>query len=206
MTLIALGRTCAVQRRVFRDMVHGKSAHNEKVSSDFAEAFLAQARHSLLHYHLPRITRCLNLLSPEQIGWRPHPTSNSVGNLALHLSGNVRQWIISGLGGAPDRRQRDQEFAARGPMPRAALLKRLGATVTEACRALHRLRPADLARPHSIQGFRVSGFEAVHHVVEHFAYHTGQIIFATKLLRGEDLGFTRLPGEKKHRAQGLPSL
>ncbi len=178
----------------------------KKVSSDFAEAFLAQARHSLLHHHLPRITRCLNLLSSEQIGWRPHPTSNSVGNLVLHLSGNVRQWIISGLGAAPDRRQRDREFAARGPMPRAALLKRLRRTVAEACRVLRRLQPADLARPHSIQGFRVSGFEAVHHVVEHLAYHTGQIIFATKLLRGEDLGFTRLPGKKKRHVQGLPAL
>jgi len=68
---------------------------------DWAGIFVAQARRSLEKHHLPRITRCLKLLSPEQIGWRPHPTSNSVGNLALHLSGNVQQWITSGLGGAP---------------------------------------------------------------------------------------------------------
>ncbi|MGH9651714.1 MAG: hypothetical protein ACRD3I_14770, partial [Terriglobales bacterium] len=63
----------------------------------------------LREVYLPRIARCLSLLSEGEIWWRPHRTSNSVGNLLLHLEGNVRQWIISGLGGAPDRRERDTE-------------------------------------------------------------------------------------------------
>ena len=75
--------------------------------SKLAASILAQAQHSLRDHHLPRITRCLALLPEREIWWRPHRTSNSVGNLVLHLCGNVRQWIISGEGGAPDRRQRD---------------------------------------------------------------------------------------------------
>ena len=165
--------------------------------SDLAERFVMQARHSLSEHHLPRIMECLKMLSEEDIWWRPHSTSNSVGNLALHLSGNVRQWIISGLGGEPDRRERDKEFAERGPLPRPALVTRLRSTVVEAGKVLEGLGARELMRVYSIQGFRVTGLEAMAHVVEHFAYHTGQIIFVTKLRLGEDLGFTRLPGEKK---------
>lgn len=164
---------------------------------DLAEHFVTQARHSLSEHHLPRILECLKRLSEEDIWWRPHLTSNSVGNLVLHLSGNVRQWIVSGLGGEPDRRDRDKEFAERGPLPRRALVTRLRSTVVEAGKVLEGLGTHELTRVYSIQGFRVTGLAAVAHVVEHFAYHTGQIIFISKLKLGEDLGFTNLPGEKK---------
>jgi len=159
-----------------------------------ATEFLAHARHSLARHHLPRIARCLTMLSEKEIWWRGNATSNSVGNLVLHLQGNVRQWIISGLGGSPDRRERDKEFAEHGPISRWKLLALLKRTVTEACRVLETLPPHDLSRMRQIQRFRVTGFKAVAHVTEHFAYHTGQIAYATKLLRRRDLKFTRLPG------------
>lgn len=173
-----------------------------------ARQFLAQAQHSLKKHYLPRIIRCLEMLSEKQIWWRPNDASNSLGNLALHLEGNVRQWIISGLGGASDRRVRDKEFAERGPLPRRVLRGKLGKTVNEACRILAKLSPRELSRPRVIQKFRVSGFEAVSHVTEHFAYHTGQIIYVTKLLRGRDLGFTHLPGERRKKAAAgkLPAI
>ncbi len=175
---------------------------------NFAGAILAQARHSLLKHHLPRIARCLELLPEEQIWWRPHPTSNSVGNLVLHLSGNVRQWIISGLGGEPDRRERDQEFRERGPIPRRLLFDRLQNTVSEAVQILNKLTNRDLARRYSIQGLQVTGLEAVQHVTEHFAYHSGQIIYVTKLTLGRDLAFTRLPGARSRRParKSLPAI
>jgi uncharacterized damage-inducible protein DinB len=169
---------------------------------DFVQQFLTQARHSLGEQHLPRILECLKRLPDEDIWWRPNSTSNSVGNLVLHLSGNVRQWIISGLGGEPDRRQRDKEFAEHGPLPRRALVTRLRGTVLEACKVLEGLGAQELERVYSIQGFPVTGLEAVAHVVEHFAYHTGQIIFVAKLKLGQDLGFTQLPGEKKESKGG----
>ena len=173
--------------------------------SDLADQLLLDARRTLEKRYLPRVTRCLAMLSDDEIWWKPHPTSNSVGNLVLHLSGNVRQWIISGLGGQPDIRERDKEFSELGPLPRRALVARLRRSVTEACRVLARLSTRDLQRLYSIQKFRVSGLEAVFHVTEHFAYHAGQIILVTKMKRGEDLGFTRLPGEKRKRTH-LPSL
>lgn len=174
----------------------------------FGPQFLAQARHSLGAHHLPRIERCLKMLDEKGIWWRPHRTSNSVGNLVLHLAGNVHQWINSGLGGALDTRRRDLEFTERGPIPRRRLLTRLRSTVAEASDVLSKLTRADLARTYTIQGFRVTGLEAVFHVAEHFAYHSGQIIFVTKLKRQKDLGFTRLPGEepRKSRGRNLPAV
>jgi uncharacterized damage-inducible protein DinB len=166
---------------------------------DLTPLFIAQAQNMLKQDYLPRIVTCLDGLSPQQIWWRPNPASNSVGNLVLHLSGNVRQWIISGLGGAADHRQRDTEFAEQGPMPRRVLISRLRKTVTEACRVLDRLTIDDLARAYTIQGFQVTGLEAVFHVTEHFSHHAGQIIQITKMLQGRDLEFTHLPGDKKKK-------
>lgn len=173
--------------------------------TDIPQTFLAEASHSLLEVHLPRIEACLRGLSVEQIWWRANPASNSAGNLALHLAGNVRQWIVSGLGGAPDHRVRDLEFSERGPTPPRALLSRLRKAVTEAHRVLRKLDSAALARTYSIQGYRVTGVEAVFHVADHFSQHSGQIILLAKLLGGKDLKFTRLPGEKV-RSRGLPSV
>jgi uncharacterized damage-inducible protein DinB len=168
--------------------------------------FIAQAEHVLKQVYLPRIIACLQQLSPQQIWWRPNEASNSAGNLALHLAGNVRQWIVSGLGGASDTRKRDLEFSERGPLPRRALVGRLRTAVEDACRVLGKLSPHDLARPYAIQKFRVTGMEAVFHVTEHFSHHAGQIILLTKMLRGSDLEFTRLPGDKKRKPRNLPAL
>jgi uncharacterized damage-inducible protein DinB len=176
-----------------------------KVRGELAESFLEQARHSLRQHHLPRIVRCLEALSEEEIWWRPNQASNSVGNLVLHLEGNVRQWIVAGLGGEPERRDRPREFAERGPIPRRQLLAGLRATVRKATRVLRQISARDLKRPYTIQRLRVSGLVAIQHVVEHFAYHGGQIIYITKQRQSKDLGFTRLPGEKRKR-QGRKSL
>ncbi len=100
----------------------------------------------------------------------------------------------------PDTRKRDLEFAERGPLPRRELSARIRKAVREACAVLDRLSEESLLQEYGIQGFRISGMHAVAHVVDHFAYHTGQIIFVTKLKLGKDLRFTRLPGEKRKGA------
>jgi uncharacterized damage-inducible protein DinB len=143
--------------------------------------------------YVPRILKCLQLLDEKEIWWRPNAASNAVGNLVLHLCGNVRQWIISGLGGKPDVRKRDEEFAKRGPVSRRMLIATLKQTVEEARQTLDSVSPATLGQEFAIQGYRVSGRTAVSSVYEHFAYHAGQIIYVTKLKRGKDLGFTHLP-------------
>ena len=162
-----------------------------------AESFLADSQRLLGKEHLPHIVKCLQQLSENDIWWRPNAASNSAGNLVLHLCGNVRQWIISNLGENPDGRDRDSEFAERGPIPREVLTARLKSTVQEACEVLSRLHEETLSRKYVIQGLHVTGLEAIAHVVEHFAYHTGQIVYITKLKRGRDLKFTRLPVMKK---------
>jgi len=176
--------------------------------SNLARPFLAQARHLLAQVHLPRIAACLRELSAEQIWWRPNPASNSVGNLVLHLEGNVRQWIVSGLGGAPDRRVRDLEFSEAGPITPRTLLARLRRAVTDAGRVMGKLDGAALAKTYSIQGFRVTGLRAVFHVTEHFSHHTGQVIQLTKFLSEKDLKFTHLPrkSERKGKLRGFPAL
>ena len=176
--------------------------------TNLARPFLIHARRLLLQVHLPRIEACARKLSPEQIWWRANPASNSVGNLALHLEGNVRQWIASGLGGATDRRERDREFSQLGPMSRRILLARLRKAVRDADRVMGKLNGAALARMYSIQGFRVTGLEAVFHVAEHFSHHTGQIILLTKLLGRRDLKFTHLPEERKKKggSRSIPAL
>src|SRR5688572_4566819 len=93
------------------------------------KAFLAKARELLASDYLPKIERSLEILSDEQVWWRSNPESNSVGNLMLHLSGNARQWIVSGVGGANSDRDRPQEFAERSLIPRAILIGRLRETL-----------------------------------------------------------------------------
>ena len=136
-----------------------------------------------------RIETCVRKLNDDEIWSRAGQNSNSAGNLCLHLAGNVRQWIVHGIGGAADVRARDAEFAARGGIPREELLARLRQTVDEACRVLDTLPPARLFDTITPQNYQVTVAEAILHVVEHFAEHTGQIILLTKALTGEDLGF-----------------
>jgi uncharacterized damage-inducible protein DinB len=138
-----------------------------------------------------RIRTCLEKLTAEQIWLRGAATENAAGNLALHLCGNVRQWIVSGVGAEPDIRDRDSEFAARGGPSAAELIERLHATVEQAAEVLSRVTAERLAQRIVVQGYDVTVMEAIYHVVEHFSGHTGQIIFMTKMLTGEDLGFYR---------------
>jgi uncharacterized damage-inducible protein DinB len=168
-----------------------------KQPDNLPDTVLQEARHLLVETYTPRIARCLKLLAEDEIWWRPNSASNSVGNLVLHLQGNVRQWIISGLGGQTDRRDRDREFEETGSIARRALLGRLRKTVKEADEVLANLGQPDLLRKFSIQGYHVTGFQALWHVAEHFAFHSGQIIFVTKLKCGKDLRFTRLPDQQR---------
>ena len=145
-----------------------------------------------------RIQYCLEKLSPEQVWWRGAEESNSVANLVLHLCGNVRQWIIASIDGQPDRRQRDAEFAARGDISIPELRTMLKGTIDEAVQAIERVTPRRLIQTVRVQGYDKSVLEAIYHVVEHFSLHTGQILYITKLLRKEDLGFYKHLSKPAH--------
>ncbi|HYW44507.1 MAG TPA: DinB family protein [Bryobacteraceae bacterium] len=142
-----------------------------------------------LEQYTSRIETCLGMLTGEQVWARGGENENAVGNLVLHLSGNVRQWIIASVGGRPDVRDRDSEFDARGGVAIPQLAERLRSTVREAVAVIQNVTHERLSERQVIQQYEVSVLEAIYHVVEHFSMHTGQILFATKMLTGGDLGF-----------------
>jgi uncharacterized damage-inducible protein DinB len=152
-------------------------------------AFITHARKFLKTDYLPKIERCLEKLTDEQIWWRANADSNSIGNLLLHLSGNARQWIVSGIGGRPDNRERQTEFDAREAGSAASLIAALKQTVDEADAVLAELSPEHLLQSRLIQGSDVNVLEAIFHVVEHFSMHTGQIILITKMLTQSGMRF-----------------
>lgn len=158
---------------------------------DVSGYFLEFSRSKLLEQYWPRLRGCVESLTAEQVWWRPNGASNSIGNVILHLNGNVRQWLIASFNGSDDTRDRPAEFAERQVIPPAALLDKLAGTMQEASVVLSRLTQADLLRTFQIQGYTVTGLEAVYQVVEHFGMHYGQILYVTKLVRGTDLGFYR---------------
>ena len=109
--------------------------------------------------------------------------------MLLHLEGNVRQWILSGVGPGPDTRDRPSEFSARVGESAEVLGARLRGTVGEAVGLVRALPHQRLAEPVSIQGDDTTVLSAIFHVVEHFSGHTYQIILLTKRFTGRDLGF-----------------
>jgi uncharacterized damage-inducible protein DinB len=157
--------------------------------NEIGRTFIASSRTYFAEDYLPKIERCLELLTDEQIWWRANPQSNSIGNLLLHLSGNVRQWIVCSLGGAPDARDRDSEFSERSIIPRDELLARLKQTLSEADATLAKFDPDKLFERRVIQGLDVTALEAIFHVVEHFSMHAGQIVLLTKQLTARDMHF-----------------
>jgi len=161
---------------------------------ELAKALAACFEKHMLEEYIPRIRKCVGLLSEEQAWRRPSKHGNSVANLLLHLRGNTRQWILSGIGGQPDRRDRDLEFAAGPDAERRTLgeiFDRLEATVTEAVGIVAALGAEDLLAERDFQGggYHGNGLSGVLHVLEHFSGHAGQIYTQTKQLTELDLGF-----------------
>jgi uncharacterized damage-inducible protein DinB len=160
--------------------------------SDLSKAFVAESIGFLRSEFLPRIRECVTMLREEDVWWRPNEQSNSIGNLILHLTGNVRQWIGTGLGDVPDTRDRKQEFDFRGTRSADDLLRDLTDAVEEAVEVLERLPEHALLERRTIRGREVTGLHAVYHVVEHFSMHAGQILYVCKLRLGRDLELDRL--------------
>jgi uncharacterized damage-inducible protein DinB len=157
--------------------------------AELAALFLEFSRKKLLEQFWPRLREAVAPLTEEQVWWRPNEASNSIGNLILHLNGNVGQWLVSSFNREEDARNRPQEFNERQSIPAVALFEKLGATMAQASEVLARLTVEELLAPYEIQGYKVRGLDAVYQVVEHFGLHYGQIIYIAKNLTGRDLGF-----------------
>lgn len=155
------------------------------------KAMLSETRRRLLREGIPRLRQCLDLLEEAEIWYRPNAHSNSVGNLVLHLCGNVRQWVIHGLGGKPDTRRRQAEFDEQGPLSAGQLHALLDQLEQDLAPVLTGITPSDLAYTRKVQGFDETGVGILMHVVEHFSYHVGQVVYFVKARKDLDLGFYR---------------
>jgi uncharacterized damage-inducible protein DinB len=155
----------------------------------YKDLLVAEVRRRLFHENIPRLKKCLGELSEEEIWCRPNDHSNSVGNLVLHVCGNVRQWLIAGLGGHPDTRQRQTEFDERGPVPTPKLIALLDQLQKEAEQTLDEISLEKILSPVKVQGFEESGLGVLIHVVEHFSYHVGQVTYFVKWQKDRDLGY-----------------
>jgi uncharacterized damage-inducible protein DinB len=138
---------------------------------------------------LKRILLCIETLDETLVWARPNEHSNSVGNIILHLCGNITQYVISCLGNTADKRQRASEFSTMGGFSKMELIEKLQLTIGHAHAILRHLTPADFEKKYSVQGFHLSGIGITIHVTEHLSYHTGQIAFWVKQLKNKELGF-----------------
>lgn len=151
-----------------------------------------------------QIIRCARLLSEAEAWSRPNERCNSVANQLLHLTGNIRQWILGGLADDTTQRDRPAEFAARGPAPVEPIIAGLEQTIAAAARILAALTADQLARRYSIQGYDVTGLHAAFHVAEHISFHTGQIVHITKAIKNVDLSLYDPLGRLLTAATGQP--
>ena len=129
----------------------------ENVEPNTSTLFLEFSRRKLLEQYWPRLRACVESLSDEQVWWRPNESCNGIGNLILHLNGNVGQWLVASFNRLEDRRDRPAEFKAQGGISGAALLAKLSTTMQQASEVLSRLIEADLLASFDIQGYHVTG-------------------------------------------------
>ncbi len=146
-----------------------------------------------LDEYMEKITRAVTLLDEDQIWWRPAAKTNSIGNLLLHLSGNLRLWLVQGLGGDTFTRDRAAEFAADRTQTGEALLANLSTVVARCRNVLESLEGQPLDRVVAVQTYQADVLGIVFHAVEHMSYHTGQILFIAKQVRGADHGLEFYP-------------
>src|SRR5687768_9219906 len=158
-------------------------------SDDLRDALVREVLFRLYDECLPRIIRCIEQLEDEQIWWRPNEESNSIGNLVLHLCGNLRQWIYSGLGKNEDLRKRQAEFDERTIISSEELREKLVSTMELVYPVIAHIPTEELLNIRSVQTFEETGLTILIHVTEHFSYHTGQIAYITKMLNNQPLGF-----------------
>ncbi len=158
-------------------------------STALTTAFIAEIKRRLFEESMFRLKKCLTELTEAQIWYRPNKSSNSVGNLVLHLHGNVRQWVVAGLGKNKDIRERQQEFDEQGPVPVAKMLADMEQLMIEVDAILDNTTSADLLEVRNVQGYQESGLSILVHITEHFSYHIGQMTYIVKMLKDKDMGY-----------------
>ncbi|MES2799433.1 MAG: DinB family protein [Bacteroidota bacterium] len=153
------------------------------------EAITIEFEFRVFEESYPRIYRCLSMIDDSMVWKQPNECTPSIGNLVLHLCGNARQWVLSGLGDKVDNRDRDQEFVSQQNIKKSELIFLLENLKSNLKNTINSLSEEDIQQIYVIQGFSVSGFSILAHVMEHFSYHTGQITTLTKIATGKQTGY-----------------
>ncbi len=156
---------------------------------NFKNLLVGETKRRIIEESVPRIKKCLSKLTEEEIWRRPNRETVSVGNLVLHLCGNVSQWILAGLGNFPDTRERDREFNEEGGISTEKLMKDMDDLMLKVAEVLDQLSPDDLLKKRHVQGFEETGMAILIHVTEHFSYHTGQITYYVKANKNIDMKY-----------------
>lgn len=172
---------------------------NEPGSEQLATACLDSLNQQLAQ-SLDKIKHCLDQLDEAQTWWRPQESMNSIANVILHMCGNVTQWIISGVSGEPDVRDRPSEFSERGPIAKAELMRRLEDVVDRARAVLASIPASRLLENRRIQGFDETVLSAIVDSICHFAGHTQQIVYVTRLQLGDEYRFEWAPSTPEQGA------
>jgi len=149
-----------------------------------------------------KIEHCVGQLNDDQIWWRPRPEMNSIANLILHLSGNLRQWIVAGVGGSKDVRNRPLEFSDRSNRGKDEVISILKATVAEADKVLANVKPGELLSQRRIQGYDKTVIAAIIDTLAHFRGHVQEIIHITRQQLGEQYRFDFVPQGKEQESAG----
>lgn len=155
-----------------------------KISKEFTQQSIYY-----LSLNPPRIEKCLRQLSEDQVWKKPNANTNSIGNLILHLCGNITQYAQASLGNEKDARNRDLEFSIESGFSKKELLEKITTATEKAIQVIKNISEDELLRNRKVQGFEHTSISIIIHITEHFSYHVGQIAFFTKLLCDKDLGF-----------------
>ena len=162
---------------------------SDDFENNILQAFTKEIEKRLTEESIPRLIKCLNQLTIEEVWFRPNANTVSVGNLCLHLCGNVRQWLISGMGGSPDIRNRPLEFSTIGPLPTETLIEDLKKLSSEILETLSNITANDLLKKRAVQIYEETGLSILVHVTEHFSYHVGQVTYYVKSRKDIDMAY-----------------
>lgn len=146
---------------------------------------------------LDRAIQCIDQLDEAHMWFRPTPSSNAIGNLVLHLEGNLRQWILGGIGNQPDTRNRPAEFTARSGFSKGELKNLLKDTVEECCRVIESMPTNRVAETRRIQNEDVTIARALVVAVSHLGLHVGQIQYIGKMLLSDSYQESWQPKDTK---------
>jgi hypothetical protein len=161
--------------------------------------YLAESRKQFIKAR-DRINHCLNQLDNADIWWTPQEPCNSIGIILQHVCGNLRQWVLAGVGGAPDTRNRPEEFEMKERTSKADVQQMVNKVFDDVLAALKNLAPESLIDQKRIQGFDASVLGAIYVAVTHLDIHGGQILYITRLRKGADYQVFWKPSTKEQGA------